>query len=175
MGCKAVHCISSTYQKRISRYARGTMNNTKEIPKITRENQKIRLAENICAFACGAVAYALVEIIWRGHTHPTMLLAGGVCFLIIYLLEKRLSQTPLPLRCLLYCGVITATELAFGAVFNLIFDFSVWDYSAMPFNFLGQICPGYSVLWFAISFPAVGLCRVIRLVFTVLCRNSTDG
>ena len=32
-------------------------------------------------FSIGAVGYGLIEIIWRGYTHWSMLGAGGICFM----------------------------------------------------------------------------------------------
>ena len=35
---------------------------------------------NFLLFSFGALGYGLIEILWRGHTHPSMLTAGGICF-----------------------------------------------------------------------------------------------
>ena len=32
----------------------------------------------LAAFLAGAAAYPMVELAWRGRTHPAMALAGGV-------------------------------------------------------------------------------------------------
>ena len=41
-----------------------------------------RWKKDLLLFPIGSAGYGLVETLWRGHTHWTMLVAGGVCFLI---------------------------------------------------------------------------------------------
>ncbi len=42
---------------------------------------------------------------------------------------------------------VTAVELIFGFLFNIVLNKEIWDYSNQPFNFMGQICLLYSALW----------------------------
>ncbi len=105
-------------------------------------------------FLIGAVLYSAIEVAFRGHTHWTMFLSGGVIFLLIYLMNKYIRTNSLTVRCLLSCGIITTIELIVGIIVNIIFKMNVWDYSNQPFNFLGQICPVFSAAWFIISIPA---------------------
>ena len=116
-------------------------------------------------FLFGAAGYSLLEMLWRGYTHWTMMLAGGVCFCAVYFINNHFYSIPLVLRCLLCTVAITAIEFVFGVVVNLALKWNVWDYSSMPFNILGQICPLYSVLWFALSFVLVYLCRFINKLY----------
>ena len=44
---------------------------------------------------------------------------------------------------------ITALELVTGLIVNR--NYSVWDYRTAPFNFLGQICLPFSLLWIPVS------------------------
>ena len=37
--------------------------------------------EKIVLFSIGAMGYGLIEILWRGYTHWSMLTAGGICFM----------------------------------------------------------------------------------------------
>ena len=46
-------------------------------------------------------------------------------------------------------GIVTVVELIAGLLANR--DYSVWDYRALPMNFLGQICLPYSLLWIPVS------------------------
>ena len=43
--------------------------------------------ELLLIYALGAELYGAIEILWRGRTHWTMLLCGGVCFTIMYLIS----------------------------------------------------------------------------------------
>ena len=125
----------------------------------------IRKAEYLCVFLAGGVIYGLLEMMWRGFTHWSMTVAGGICVLAIHLLNHRMRHRSMILRCTLGCAVITAVELAAGVIVNLLLGLNVWDYSGMYGNFLGQICPAFSFLWFLISFPACGFSNAARCFF----------
>ncbi len=102
-------------------------------------------------FIIGGIGYSLLEILWRGYTHPSMAIAGGLCLIGIYYVSctRIKSRT---LRAMLCTLLITATELIFGIIVNRLLKLNVWDYSALPLNFMGQICVIYSLLWFLLSF-----------------------
>ena len=120
-----------------------------------------KLRECSFVFLFGAVLYSLIEILFRGYTHWTMTLTGGAVFLIIYTLNKKMSGTSLVLRCAAGSAVITAVEFTVGCVVNLWLKLNVWDYSDKPLNILGQVCPLFSVLWFLLCIPGIGLCLFI--------------
>lgn len=113
-------------------------------------------------FAIGAAGYSLIEIAWRGFTHWTMSLTGGVCFLAIYHVNDKFQNRPAPFRCLLCTGFITAMEFTVGCIVNLALRWNVWDYSGLPFNLLGQICPLYTALWFLLSLPLCSLSGLLK-------------
>ncbi len=117
-------------------------------------------------FLLGGFAYGLIELLWRGRTHPSMVLTGG-CVMILFIKMNRVCRSlSLPLRCLFGSIIITFFELAVGCTVNLGLGMKVWDYSSMPFHILGQICPLYSFLWFLLCFPVFALCPVLeRTVF----------
>lgn len=50
------------------------------------------------------------------------------------------------------CLIITAVELVAGCVVNLALGLAVWDYSGVPGNIAGQICPPFMLAWLIISF-----------------------
>ena len=43
-------------------------------------------------FFIGGILYALIEIIFRGYTHWSMVITGGLCFLIFYILNVNNKQ-----------------------------------------------------------------------------------
>lgn len=90
----------------------------------------------------GGISYGLLELLWRGRTHWTMLLLGGVCFLCIGTIRRK--GFSLPLRSLLCALIVTALEFLTGCVVNLRLHWAVWDYSANRFQLLGQVCALYS-------------------------------
>lgn len=124
------------------------------------------LFKYLILFAVGAVLYAAIEILWRGHTHWTMAVLGGICFLICGAVNEYLSwETPLPLQCLICAVLITAAELSAGMILNVRMGLAIWDYSGLPFNFMGQICLGYSCLWYLLALAAILLDDWIRWRF----------
>lgn len=102
-------------------------------------------------FPIGALGYGLIEILWRGHTHPSMLTAGGICFVFFSKIGEKLKNANLFTKAVIGSGFVTFIELIFGTVFNIILKKNVWDYSKMPFNFKGQICLLYSFFWGILS------------------------
>ncbi len=105
----------------------------------------------------GGIGYALLEILWRGHTHWSMVLAGGLCFIIFSLIAEKMRGNSLILKSLICALAVTITEFIFGIIFNIILGMGVWDYSGMPFNLMGQICPTFSLLWVGIAFIFIPL------------------
>ena len=92
-----------------------------------------------------------------------MFLAGGVCFLLIGHLGRVSPRLPLWGRCVAGSGIVTMVELAAGMLVNR--SYTVWDYRGVPMNFMGQICPRFTLLWIPVSLLAIGLyeqmCRVL--------------
>lgn len=121
------------------------------------------MANNIIMFLFGGITYGLIEVIWRGHTHWSMAVAGGICFLLIGRLNLWLrGKVSYLTRCIFGAIAVTAVELAAGVILNLWLGLGVWDYSAMPFNLWGQICLPYFLLWVGLMVIAVWLEQAIR-------------
>ena len=102
-------------------------------------------------FTVGGTGYAIIELLWRRRTHWTMILAGGICFVIFSIIAERMRERSLIFKAALSALGVTAVELVFGLVFNMALKMNVWDYSGVPFNFLGQICPVFTLLWGALA------------------------
>ncbi|MBR3421730.1 MAG: hypothetical protein IKG98_06675 [Ruminococcus sp.] len=120
----------------------------------------MRLSRYVFVFLMGFFLYAFVEVTGRGYTHWTMCITGGIVLLVIYTLSNR-PATSLIRTCLLGTAAITLIEFAVGVFDNIIMGWEVWDYSDIPLNILGQVCPLFSLLWFVLCIPAYYLCRHI--------------
>ena len=107
----------------------------------------------ILKFLIGGTLYGLIEILWRGYTHWTMVLTGGTCFLILSKVFVFFKKYGVVLMATCGAIVITAVELMVGIVANIILKMQVWDYSKLKGNILGQICPQFSFLWFLLCLP----------------------
>ncbi len=119
--------------------------------------------EYICMFAAGGLAYGAIEIAYRGSTHWTMLMAGGICMLCIFIMDAR-SGAPLWCKCIMGGVLITAVEFVFGLIMNVALGWNVWDYSHLQFELMGQISLLSSCAWVALTLPALGVCRVVRRI-----------
>lgn len=114
-------------------------------------------------FIIGGLAYYGIEILFRGYSHWSMFLLGGLCFVIIGLLNEGLTwKMPLVSQMVLSALIITGLEFLTGCIVNLWLGLGVWDYSDQPYNLLGQICLLFSNLWALLSLVAIYLDDLIR-------------
>ena len=115
----------------------------------------MKIWKNCLLFYTGGATYLTLELLYRGRSHGSMFLAGGVCFLLIGHLNRVEPRLPLPLRALVGAGIVTMVELGAGMAVNR--SYQVWDYRDQPGNFMGQICPVFSALWIPLSLLAAML------------------
>lgn len=116
--------------------------------------------ELLTVFFLGGSAYGAIELLWRGHTHWTMIVTGGVCFVAMYLIASRSRMGRLE-QYILCALIVTAVELVIGIVVNKGLGWDVWDYTDRRFNLWGQICLRYTLYWFVLSVPACALSRFL--------------
>ena len=110
------------------------------------------LLEKFLLFALGGSGYVLIELLYRGRSHFSMFLAGGICFLLLGKLEEVRPRLPVLPRALVGAGIITMVELGFGILFNR--SYTVWDYRSVPGNYQGQICPRFFLMWIPLAWAA---------------------
>ena len=115
-------------------------------------------------FFFGGCLYTWFELLWRGHTHWTMFLVGGLCFVVIGLLNEYHYTWNMPLlwQSLISAVIITVFEFFTGCIVNLWLGWEIWDYSQLPFNLFGQVCLYYFFLWIPLSTLGIVLDDWIR-------------
>lgn len=111
-------------------------------------------------FYLGGMAYVALELMFRGWSHGSMFLAGGMCFVLLGGLQDARPRLPLPVRAAFGSLVITSIELLAGLLVNR--GYRVWDYRGEPFNFHGQICLRFSLMWIPVSIAAFLLYDVLN-------------
>ena len=116
-----------------------------------------KLLVHIPIAVIGGLVYMGIEILWRGHTHWTMGVLGGLCFVLIGLLDEWQDHPPMLLQMVQGAAIVTALELLVGLIVNRWLGWDVWDYSDMPGNLWGQVCPQFAAAWFFLSALAVWL------------------
>ena len=124
------------------------------------------IVKNIVLFLIGGLIYFVLEVLFRGNSHWTMYIVGGLCFIFIGWINELLSwSTPLWLQSLIGSVIITALEFVSGCIINLGLGWNVWDYSNLPLNVLGQICLPFSALWVLLSTVAIVLDDYLRYLW----------
>lgn len=118
--------------------------------------------KNLVIFSFGALGYGLMEVLWRGYTHPSMLTAGGICFVFFSKIGEKIKNANIFLKAVIGSSFITSIELVFGVIFNIILKKNIWDYSKLPLNFKGQICLIYSFFWGVLSLLFIPLATVMN-------------
>ncbi len=105
---------------------------------------------------CGGGAYFAIEVFWRGYSHWTMAVLGGICFVLIGGINEFFPwEMPLALQGVIGAAMVTVLEFYTGVILNLWLGLGIWDYSGLPLNLLGQICVMYSILWIPLAVVAV--------------------
>lgn len=116
-------------------------------------------------FIIGGIIYYFIEILARGYSHWSMFLLGGLCFIIIGLLNEFYKwSTPFHHQCLIGAIIITILEFITGLIVNVKLGWDVWDYSDRGFNLMGQICLQNSIYWIFLSGIAIIFDDTIRHV-----------
>lgn len=114
----------------------------------------------------GGTVYVLIEMLGRGRSHFSMFILGGVCFVVLGLINEVFSwNTPLLLQMGIGALGITTLEFICGCIVNIRLGWGVWDYSDLLFNFKGQVCLQFSFLWFLLSVVGIVLDDYLRYRF----------
>lgn len=122
-----------------------------------------RYHKEIILGCIGGLIYIGIELLWRGYSHWTMFILGGICFLKLGRINEVIPwDMPLWQQALIGTAIITGLEFLTGCIVNLWLGWNVWDYSNVPFNILGQICLSYTVLWIPISLVGIILDDYLR-------------
>lgn len=120
-------------------------------------------------FLIGGVLYYLIEVLWRGYSHWTMFILGGICFVIMGLLNeyKFKWNDSLIKQSIISACIITVFEFITGCIVNLWLGLHVWDYSELPCNILGQVCLYFFFVWILLSMFGIILDDWIRYLLYI--------
>ena len=110
----------------------------------------------------GGSIYCMIEVLVRGFSHWTMFLVGGICFILIGIINEITPKMPLIRQMFLSAIIITVIEFISGCILNLCLVWNIWDYSDEFGNILGQICVKHSICWFLLSSIGIVLDDYIR-------------
>ena len=127
-----------------------------------------KVFEYMILWLTGGLLYFYLEIAYRSYSHYSMIICGGLCFLVVgtagdYILKnKKPLITSIILIMFFGTLIITTLEFITGIIVNIKFDMGVWDYSSLKFNVYGQNCLGYTLLWALLSLLCVYFIDIIK-------------
>lgn len=117
-------------------------------------------------FAVGGAIYYNIEILWRGYSHWTMFVLGGIAFLFCGIINEFTAwEYPLWKQVVRADAFVVIAEFITGCIVNLWLGWNVWDYSNLPFHILGQSCPQFALLFAPLCLIAIILDDYLRYWF----------
>ena len=110
------------------------------------------------------ITYCGIEILYRGRTHISMLFVGGLCAVLIGMINEITPKMNIFLQMFIGAVIVTIIEFVSGYIINIILGLNVWDYSNLMFNYKGQISLIFTVIWFFLSAPVIYLDDKLRKI-----------
>ena len=106
------------------------------------------ISEYLVLWAVGGCIYYGIEVLFRGFSHISMFMLGGLC-MQFFTWQGRLTewQDALPrqiTRCTIF---VVSMEFITGIIVNKWYHLAVWDYSDMPLQLWGQICLPFALIF----------------------------
>lgn len=112
--------------------------------------------KDIILFVIFGTIYVLIEIAWRGYSHPSMWFVGGLVGLFASIQNRQTEwQVPLWKQILRVDLFVLACEFIFGFILNILLGLNVWNYSDMPCNIMGQVCLPFAIIWLPLCAVAI--------------------
>jgi uncharacterized membrane protein len=96
------------------------------------------------------MCYTTIELLFRGVTYVQMLWVGGLCGLLVGLLDHHPAYYNRLMwqQCFLGTLITLVIEFTSGYILNIKLHLGIWDYSSAPHNLYGQICLKCTIAWF---------------------------
>lgn len=123
----------------------------------------MRAVKALVLLCIGGFLYICCELAFRGYSHWSMFLVGGLCFLCIGAINELIPwEMPIWQQTVIGAVIVTIIEFIAGCIINVWLGWGVWDYSGMPFNVLGQICLPFTAIWLLLAIVAIILDDCLR-------------
>lgn len=117
----------------------------------------------------GGTVYFLLEVGFKTLTsHPERISWTMLVLAILLTIPVERCGSELPWECPLWvqalacASLVTAVELVAGLLLNIVLGLNVWDYSNIPFNLFGQICPQYAAIWWVLCLAFIPIFDWLR-------------
>lgn len=107
-----------------------------------------KLSECLFLWALGGAVYYSFEILFRGFSHWSMFVLGGICLVFCTVQGMAVHWSdPLWIQVIRCTIFVTACEFITGIIVNKWMHWGVWDYSDQPLQLFGQICAPFAFLF----------------------------
>lgn len=117
-------------------------------------------------FLLGGSIYFMIEILFRGYSHPSMFILGGICYILIGIINEYFPwEMYIETQTLIGTGIVLVLEFITGCIVNLWLGWNVWDYSDQCCNIFGQVCLLFAIIWIPIVLYAILLDDSVRHIF----------
>jgi len=114
-------------------------------------------------FWAGGV-YFFAEVIWKtaqGRPETISWTMFALAIILAIPMERFGAELPWEMPLIAQAGIsalaVIATEFVAGLILNVALGLGIWDYSNMPGNIMGQVCPQFALLWFVVSIIGIVL------------------
>lgn len=119
-------------------------------------------------FWAGGV-YSFAEVIWKtaqGRPETISWTMFALAIILAIPMERFGAELPWEMPLIAQAGIsalaVIATEFVAGLILNVALGLGIWDYSNMPGNIMGQVCPQFALLWFVVSIIGIVLMDWMR-------------
>lgn len=115
-----------------------------------------KLSEYLFLWALGGTLYYSIELMFRGFSHWSMFLLGGICLLFFWLQGSKTEWSdPMWIQVIRCTIFVVSCEFITGIIVNKWLGWGVWDYSDEPFHLFGQICLPFAMIFS--GFAVIGI------------------
>lgn len=126
-----------------------------------------RVLEYVFLWTVGGAIYYSFEMIFRGFSHWSMFVLGGLCFLFFWLQAHWTKWNDAMWIQVVRCTIfVVACEFITGIIVNKWMKWHVWDYSDQPYQLFGQICLPFATIFSGMC--AIGIIlsgRMMHILF----------
>lgn len=124
------------------------------------------LSKYLFFFLLGGNIYYMMEIIFRGYSHVSMFIVGGIAYILIGIINEYFPwDMYIETQTLIGVGTVLVLEFISGCILNLWLKLNVWDYSNQFGNILGQVCLLFAIIWIPVVLYAILLDDCVRYIF----------
>lgn len=118
-----------------------------------------KLAEYGFLWLLGGSLYYSFEMIFRGFSHWTMFVLGGICMVFFAFQGRAMHWREALWKQVIRCTIfVTACEFITGLIVNKWLNMAVWDYSDQPFHLFGQICLPFAIIFSGLCAAGILVC-----------------